>query len=142
MYRNLVEKSDIKILWYFIYISNRINLFNSISYLIGMYFNARKGFMQKGKFSIIMTCHFLQSIWQGDKESFLFNTYIYLTILLFFPTIKTHIISLQSVINNMYTSHVDRYEGKKKRDFNVKICIVLLLWYAKENNHFSGSFHF
>ena len=31
------------------------------------------------------------------------------------PTIKTHIISLQSVINNMYTSHLDRYEGKKKR---------------------------
>ena len=30
------------------------------------------------------------------------------------PTIKTHIISLQSVINNKYTSHVDRYEGKKK----------------------------
>ena len=30
------------------------------------------------------------------------------------PTIKTHIISLQSVINNMYTSHLDRYEGKKK----------------------------
>ena len=79
-----------------------------------MYFIVRKGFMQKG-FSTFMTCHFLQSIWQRDKESFLFNTYIYLTILLFFPTIKTHIISLQSVINNMYTSHVDRYEGKKKR---------------------------
>ena len=56
-------------------------------------------------FSIFMTCHFLQSIWQGDKEVF----YLIHTFTLQFccssPTIKTHIISLQSVINNMYTSY-------------------------------------
>ena len=30
------------------------------------------------------------------------------------PSIKTHIISLQSVINNVYIFHMNRFEGKKK----------------------------
>ena len=51
------------------------------------------------------------------------------------PTIKTHIISLQSVINNVYIFHMDRFEGKKKRRFQCENMhsVIIVVCHGKQS---------
>ena len=79
----------------------------------------------------------LQSIWQRIKTFLLICNLIYNFVVLPLPL---RIIGYLCTVLLPYILYVPNVPTKKFQCENMHI--VLLLWYAKENNHFSGSFHF